>query len=137
MYADEFEMRGVYFRGHDLIWVKLRWDCTFWSQCSICLLLVLSRSSLSLSSSGPNPGHIYSWMSFWFFFRHDSIYLRGLSIVFFLDFFEEIYYIGMAGVMTLLMYHKKVFFEKKNSPPPPPSLWNRGLILEKSPQVAL
>ena len=47
--------------------------------------------------------------------------LRGLSILFFLDFFEENYYIGMAGVMTLLMYHKKVFFEKKIPPPPPPS----------------
>ena len=44
--------------------------------------------------------------------------LRGLSIVFFLDFFEENYYIGMAGVMTLLMYHKKVFFEKKKFPLP-------------------
>ena len=41
-------------------------------------------------------------------------------MVFFLDFFEENYYIGMAGVMTLLMYHKKVFFEKKISPPPHP-----------------
>ena len=34
-------------------------------------------------------------------------------MVFFLDFFEENYYIGMAGVMTLLIYHKKDFFEKK------------------------
>ena len=42
-------------------------------------------------------------------------------MVIFLDFFEENYYIGMAGVMTLLIYHKKYFFEKKKIPPVPPS----------------
>ena len=49
--------------------------------------------------------------------------LRGWSMIFIFDFFEENYYIWMAGVMTLLMYHKKVFFEKKIfAPPPPPPL---------------
>ena len=59
--------------------------------------------------------------------------LRGWFMVFFLDFFEENYYIGMAGVMTLLMYHKKVFFEKKNSPPTPLPLKSRSYFGKVTP----
>ena len=58
-------------------------------------------------------------------------------MVFFLDFFEEIYYIGMAGVMTLLIYHKKDFFEKKYFTPPPPPLVTGGDRVHHLPQLAV